>query len=693
MNKCISDYILIPNGIEQLRREIQSFRKPMFKRLYEQCRWYTKQYLPEEHPAKSITYMGMAAANLSLVYRLTEQQHYLDEAKRWIFAGVNYPHWGKVVHVDVDLSASWLLFGYGLSYNWISHFLEPEEKRRLKDKLILQGTRMYEYAVQTRGKGWSTEYWQNHNWINLTGLAVAAYAIVDEYSEAQAWIDHARENFKLVASLMADDGSDYEGVAYWRYGVLWLLIYADVLRDREGINLFKEFPFLQNTFYYRLYQSAPNLEEVINFGDCHDRKSGHSVAMYYKFASEYHIGHAQWLAKWVAENALFREAYESGIKPGIMPEAFLELLWYDPTVEPTAPDDLPTTRYFEDLGLVVIRSGWDMDAIHFSFKSGAPGGRKQWENSWEIDKRNGWETRGLSHQHPDNNSFILVGHDAYLAIDEGYNRTMKACEHNTIIVDGKGYQEEDNNNVYRNTPYDAQAVIEEYANEHGYVYTIGEASKLYASDLELQRFTRNVLYTGSDYFVIVDELESTKPHIYTWLLHSDTCAQKVSDRIYRVVNGPGKLDIYTVEPQKHIVRQVDTNVKAIMTTQEPDNFREQKMKTLCIENEQPVKNIRMMHILRASGIFDEKEWKLMQVNNEQCSGVEISSDGFKEIVLWNKGEQMEWGNIVSDARWVSLRYRQGNLVKYAMYQGTYIKMDHDMLVKKHEKQNIFYSIA
>ena len=54
-----------------------------------------------EHP--SITYIGMAAANLSLAYLLTEQDHYLQEAKRWIFTAVDYDVWGYGFLVDVDL--------------------------------------------------------------------------------------------------------------------------------------------------------------------------------------------------------------------------------------------------------------------------------------------------------------------------------------------------------------------------------------------------------------------------------------------------------------------------------------------------------------------------------------------------------------------------------------------------------------
>ena len=73
---------------------------------------------------------------------------------------------------------------------------------------------------------------------------------------------------------------------------------------------------------------------------------------------------------------LAQEAANSKVKPGILPEAIFEFLWYDPSVEEREFDDLPLARYFEDLGLLALRSSWQRDARVFSIKCGAPGGAK-----------------------------------------------------------------------------------------------------------------------------------------------------------------------------------------------------------------------------------------------------------------------------------------------------------------------------
>ena len=272
-----TDYLLINSRIDELKSSLHSTHKEHFVRLIEQCRLYEGEKLSIEHPPTSITYMGLAAANLSLAYRLTGQKHYLEEAKKWIFTAVNYEVWGYGFLVDVDLSASWLLYGLGLSYDWIKEGLTPGEQKIFLDKLIFQGNKMFAYGEENKGNCWSTDFWQNHNWINYTGLLTTAYAIRSEYQGAEQWINTIKENFKIVFDYLPEDGSNYEGTVYWRYAMKFFLTSAELIHKDGGPNYF-ESEFLKNTFYFKLYQTAPNWEENINFGDSHDRRSSHSVS-------------------------------------------------------------------------------------------------------------------------------------------------------------------------------------------------------------------------------------------------------------------------------------------------------------------------------------------------------------------------------------------------------------------------------
>ncbi|MEP0175821.1 MAG: DUF4962 domain-containing protein [Paraglaciecola sp.] len=685
------NYLLINEQLEVLKQQINTTHKEHMIRLIEQCRLYENEVLSKEHPSTSITYMGMAAANLSLAYLLTEQEHYLEEAKRWIFTAVDYDVWGYGFLVDVDLSASWMLYGLGLSYDWLKNHLTKEERQRFLDKLILQGNKIFDYGQDNLGHCWSTNYWQNHNWINYSGLLTTAYAIRSDHPGAEVWIAEIKENFEKVFEYLPEDGSNYEGTGYWRYAINYFLTAADLIRKDGGPNYF-EAGFLKNSFDYRLYQSAPNWEENINFADVHDRRSSHSICAYYKIASEYNNENAQWLGELVRTKFLFREASQSKIFPGILPEAFLEFIWYNPTIKQTSPaqSNLSLNKYFPDLGLVVMRSDWEKGATHLSFKSSPPGGHKQWDMSWKLDKKNGWKTRSLTHYHVDFNHFILMHNDTSLVIDEGYNRTSKAEIHNLITVDGTGcvgekiWSEGDLSdperfelnckgihNVWKNVPENAIAKIEAYSEDNGYVYAVGESSKMYYPEMELTRNARHIINSELGYFILLDELESALEHTYTWRIHSEKYANKVTEDQFEIINGLGALNVFTAFPEVRQSAINETLVEEVMTPQRPDDIRRISLKTLLIENTEKSKNAYFINVFQPKDGLNNNQSTditIQSVRSEGCIGVKITSKNHIETFLFSSNNNIDYQDLKSKSKWISVvKDMAGKTIKTTSY--------------------------
>ncbi len=640
----MEDYIFIDQDINKLRTDIYKSKSLVFKRLVEQCKRYEGVQLSEEHPNGSTTFMGIAIANIALAFVLTRKERYLTEAKRWIFKVVNYEHWGNAHLVDVDLSAAWILFGLSIGYDWLKDELNHEERLLIKEKLILQGSRMYEFKMETEGSGWSTDYFQNHNWINMTGLATAGYALENEYKMASEWIKISKENFATVYGMLPTDGSDYEGVVYWRYGAMWLFVYAHLLKEREQIDYFHKTEFLKETFFYRLYQAAPNLEEIVNFGDCHDRRSGHSTAIYYKVASEYKNGYAQKLGNLVRDKFLYREAYESKVKPGILPECFFEVLFYNPEIEECDFSNLPLKKYFPDLGLYVYRSSWDYDATLFSYKCGVPGGKRQWENLWRLKNTKGYDCFGLSHQHPDNNSFLFISNNTFYAIDDGYNRNVKASDHNIITVDGLGYQDEGVNNIWKNYTIDMVSNIENCLINDDISYLVGESSKQYDKCLNMKKVKRHIVHTKAPYFIIIDELESDIEHKYTWRMNSDI-VPSVTD-CYTYKGDYNEMQIYQFSDIEREEELSENVVRAVMTTQEPDKFTENKMKVLKTSNKNKAKTMLFFSILATS----EDEVKANQVAINDGMAIRIVEKGQVLIYVFSKGNIIDYGGEKCDSK-------------------------------------------
>lgn len=656
----MKDHIFIEGSLEELKSQVKSGKSAVYKRLIDHCESYFAFDLPVDHPPKSTTYMGMAMANLSLAYLLTDDVRYLNESKRWLMTCVSYPHWGNAHLVDVDLSAAWILFGMGITYDWIKEDLTEQERIAVKDKIILQGDRMYDFKVKTEGSGWSTNYWQNHNWINMTGLAASGYALVNECPKVQTWIDSAKENFDVVFSVMPDDGSDYEGVVYYRYGAMWLYVYASLLKEREGIDHFRTSGFLKNSFDYRLYQAAPNLEEQMNFGDAHDTRSGHTTAIYYKTASEYGNGYAQHLGNLVRDEFLESEA-TSKVKPGILPECFFEVIFFNPSVEPKEFDDLPLTKYFDDLGLFVKRSSWDRDATLFTYKCSNPGGKKQWDLLWKMKEEKNYNCFGLSHQHPDNNSFLIHSQGEYVAIDDGYNRNVKASDHNVVLVDGVGYEDEGQNNIWKNYSKDMIAEVENCIINEDVSYIVGETAKVYKKELNLNSFKRHIINTETPYYVMLDELSSSDKHTYTWQMYGNVFPV-VEDNKYTFEIGNSKSDFYLFSNEEAITELKENIVRAVMTTQEPDKFTENNMKGVCFSNKEKVEKLNFFALFMPENDA-YKNVKVSDFSKDGLYGLVVENEGDKDIYIYSENCNGQYEDIEINTKITTVKYKNNKIVK------------------------------
>lgn len=565
------EYLLLKrHSLEAWRGFAHGTHLPQYRRLLRQANSYHDHQPPAEHPSDSITYIGTAVLNLALAYLLSGDKTYVDTARRWLKIAISYPHWGKERMPDHDLDAAWLLFGLGLGYDWLKDVLPASERDALRDKLIWHGQRLYDFALATEGKWWSSAYWQNHNWICYGGLAAAAYALCEEHKQAGSWAARAHDNFALALSYMPEDGSNYEGPVYWRYGVIWFLIYADLLQQQTGEDL-HDSDFLRRTFYYRLYLSGPNLVDTANFGDCHDRRSAHTAAVYARLAGLYSIGEAQWLYHHFYRTGEWeREGAEGLVKPGLWAESGLEFLWYRPDVEESPIEALPRSRAFADLGLVAMRSSWDADAVTMAFKCGAPNGMKAWQSGNALNRSCDWQTLNAGHDHPDANSFIIIKGDDYLAVDDGYAKEKRARSHSTLLVDGDGQYAEGTKNAFRGLDETWSARLEASAEFGDVVYTRGEAARAYAPDLRLRQFTREVLYLDGDAVALRDTVSADEPRRYDWLLQTDSPPEINGSGRFTFRSGATTWRVHALEPHefRHEVREQE--IKANPTSAKPD---------------------------------------------------------------------------------------------------------------------------
>ncbi|KAA3662032.1 MAG: DUF4962 domain-containing protein [Chloroflexi bacterium] len=650
----MTNYLFLKaHSLKEWQELSQTSHSDQMSRLLKQAKSYDSYLPPPEHPRDSITYIGMAAANMALANLLTGDASYIEPLRKWIKVGIGYPHWGLARMPDHDLDAAWLLFGLSLAYNWVGDKLPEDERTALRDKLILQGRRLYDFALETEGKWWSSAYWQNHNWICYGGLATAAGALMNEHPEAKAWMDRAVENFKIVLPLFPEDGSDYEGVVYWRYGYPWLLISAHLIQEERGIDL-HDSEFLRNSFHHRLHLSGPNLVDTANFGDCHDRRSSNSRMILYRLASLYRIGEAQWLANYFEESGEWeREGREGLVKPGLLPEAWLDFVWYDPSVEMKPLLEMEKTAVFPDMGLLTTRSSWNEDATYLAFKCGTPNGARGWHLGQAIDRKNGWDTIKASHEHPDENSFILIRGNDYLSVDPGYSKDKKTHNHSTMLVDGKGQYSEDGYNTFANLDPAWGGRLQEWFAANGLTYVCGEAAGSYHPDFQLSQFKRQMAMVGDDLLLICDDLQSGAAHNYEWMLQADYPSEQTHVNQFTINAGETQMVVTAVLPEAVTHKTREVEITANPTSAKPDWIIRRTQHTLVLSLEKPCADTRF---LVAIDLADSGA-AVAEVVKVDCLGgtaVKVTRDGQTRIAGFGNGRSrlVIPGQLSTDADWV-----------------------------------------
>ena len=207
-------------------------------------------------------------------------------------------------------------------------------------------------------------------------------------------------------------------------------------------------------------------------------------------AARYRDGHAQWLA------GELERAGATGYAA-----RWLNLLWYGPSVEETAPAGLPTLRHFEDMGIVSARTGWSGGEALVVFKCGPAVGRHA-TAQFHFDP-------GGGHVHPDANHFLLFGAGEWLLRDDGY-AWKQTDHHNTLLVDGKGQLGEGYQWFRSAEPIRGRLdprilrarstpACDEFA---------GEAAPAYPAESGLRRFERRLYFLKPDALVVVDDVEA-----------------------------------------------------------------------------------------------------------------------------------------------------------------------------------------
>ena len=478
--------------------------------------------------------VGNMMPHLALAYLLTGDTRYLDTARDFMLASAGYATWGLGDIDGTDLAAGHQLYGMALAYDWLYDDLDAATRDTVRACLLARGQFMFDRLLGEE-VWWSDSYLQNHQWVNMGGLSAAGLALYGGADDVDGWILLPLEKFQRTMRSLGPDGASHEGIPYWSYGVEYMMKFMVLARQLLEEDLFADNAWFQNTAAFRLYGMLPRDAwtddySLMTFADGPRYDWYGPDYLLRRLASEYGDGHAQWLADEL-----------DGADLCGADARFLNLLWVDPAVVPVPPDDLPTFRHFDDMGLVSMRSAWSGDASLLIFKCGPHIGRHALE-MYSYDP-------GGGHVHPDEGAFQLFGFGDWLIVDDGYAWKTTAYQ-NTALVGGVG-QEGEGGSWFQGSllcveKRGARITRAEPGVDSDYV--IGEVTAAYKDEAGLVEFLRHVLYAKPSCWVIVDELTAGTATTFDLYFHADFPFEDTGGGTFAVRGGGGSMAMTSLRP-------------------------------------------------------------------------------------------------------------------------------------------------
>ena len=518
--------VFLTQGEIDALKEKAKTQKNLWKTAISRVRALTVEPAPppaEERRAQNEVGIGIAEA--AFAYKMTGEKKYLDAAKKYMDAGVSYNVWGYSWNKpDTDLAAGHLLYGMGWGYDLLYNDLTPAERTKYRDKLIRQSRLMFEFFKPKSGKTYA--YSQNHTFIPIAGLGIAAYALMGETPEAKDWAALSRAVFDRVLATYSADGYYYEGMEYWIFSTPWLVHYMDAQLHATGENLYETTPGLKLAHKYVAHSTLPGEEFNFDFGDIYsgnitrsrkgddyerERVSGHFRTNYnilYNLASRFNNPESQGVADWLKS------------KGQVNAEEFWTFIWYNAAIKPVSIERQEKWHYFADHEVVYWRSSWSDDATAFAFKAGPPEGHSA---KAKLDQFPEWRLSS-GHAHPDAGSFIIWSKGKYLTGDSGYAGVPLTLHHNTVVFGGKGQAKEGSGHDVWDVPYDRldRIHISDVKADDTKLSLTAILTSAYEPELSVTSFLRRFEFTAPGEWLITDDIATAKPQIITSYLHSDT---------------------------------------------------------------------------------------------------------------------------------------------------------------------------
>jgi len=519
--------------LKEIRHNARGTHRIYVDRLYrwmeKNVSWEPPEITGEQGNEVELEESGAFLTNVSLAFSISGKREYLEIARKWALKMCDYPN--KAIR---NYGIGIYVAGLARSYDWLYHDLPVSDRDVIKDSISHILMRMYTDAQPGAENPfwWARSYIHHDFCIPMGGFGEASLAMLGELEDADKYAAFARLNFDILMSWIGEDGSWHEGVADWCYAMAPMLWFYGAWESTVGENLM-DTPWMRNTATYRLYHWLPD-NHYVNLNDSfrsgrYSTSGSASSHLLRRLASVFRDGYAQWLADQDEEfdqkpspKGVYQAPYERlsyQFDPIEYPHpdsqtAAWNVLWYDPTIPPVPPGQLPRSKHFENLDIVIMRTGWSKNDTVVSFSCGPLSGHTL---ARRLRAGESISPSIYYHDHADHASFTIFANDQYVIIPPGYARRASGFQ-NVVSLNGADY----------NTDPSLDIRMEAFITEEDFTCAVGNGTEAFLPQLGIHSYKRYMVLLPDNWLIIFDDLRLSdtgmKNSIFNrfgWTVHSD----------------------------------------------------------------------------------------------------------------------------------------------------------------------------
>ncbi|PKL89480.1 MAG: hypothetical protein CVV23_05050 [Ignavibacteriae bacterium HGW-Ignavibacteriae-2] len=557
-----------PEQLQTLRDLAKGDFKERYEKLIEKCDQLLKNPPSTEEPKKYpdtvkkygydwvIQWWGNrikvlntldAAATLGFTHLLSGNDEYGRLAKKILLECAAWDPKGATGYRYNDEAGMPYIYYFSRAYTFTYDLLSEEEREVCRDVARVRGKEMYEHLFPRQL--WDS--YVSHNARAWHFLGEMAIAFSGEVEGADDWLWFAMNVTFNEYPIWSDvDGGWHEGFSYWHSYLGRFKFWAFAIKSAFDIDVFKKPYFDKSAGYYAMYHMPPG-RDAAEFGDGSVRveetnivplfgegsflreQSVNAVPLMSRLAAESGNGYWQWYV-----NQLGGPVEE----PGYL--GFTHPLPKPPKAIP--PDDLPTSRLFEGIGVAALNSNINSadNDVQILFKSSQMGTQ--------------------SHGIESNNTFVLWAYGERLLIRTGHYYMYGAPHHADWVWDTKSQNNITVNGLgqVKHSPF-SKGKITHFKTTPSIDIVIGEAGDAYRVNNEgvekniLDLYTRSILFIKPGLIIIYDKLKAKEPSTFEYRLHALNKFEIEKNNQIKVKSGDVVCDIEMLLPETLKFSQTD----------------------------------------------------------------------------------------------------------------------------------------